>query len=281
MGSRIPLIALGVLLAAAAVLGAGGCGSSSGTVSTGTGQIAILLTDQAGEFEQVLVTVAEVRVHRDGGGWVTVADKAAIDAFITQPVDLLSLRDVEKLIGVASLPAGRYTQLRLVLLPQAEVVLPGGAHQPLKIPSGPQTGLKALNFTVPDGEVVYLLIDIETDRITHTDGGANEYILPPTAISVTVFNGPFGMLRGAVSPPDSEAAVTAYWAGTNVPVAQMTINPDGTYAIPDLLDGWYYLLVSAVGYEPFDSRPALYEVVPSGITDVPLITLTPLPPPTP
>jgi len=260
---------LGAGLAAAVI---GGCGGgTSGMVNSGNGRVAVLLTDAPGDFEQVLVTVAEVQVHSPGGGWVTVATQQDINAFIAQPIDLLTLQNVEKLVGVGTIPAGFYTQLRLVLLPEAEVVLPGDQHEPLEIPSGSQTGLKALNFTVPAGKVVYLLVDIKTDRITHADG---TYVLPPTAISVTVFEGPFGALEGAVSPSDSEAVVTAYFAGTEVPVAPVTINPDGTYVIPDLLASDYYLVVSAVGFEPFDSRPTVYEVTAGATTGVPLITLT-------
>jgi len=274
MRGRILLMLIGLALAAAAILGAGGCGGGSSSVQTGTGRVGVLLTDQAGEFEQVLVTVVGVEVHSPGGGWVTVATQQDIDGFITQPIDLLSLQNLEKLVGMGTIPAGFYTQLRLLLSPQAEVVV-GGQHEPLQIPSGSQTGLKALNFAVPATGVVYLLIDIKTDQITHADG---KYVLPPTAISVTVFTGTFGALHGTVSPSNSGAVVTAFFAGTSVPVAQTTINPtDGSYTIPDLLAGDYYLKVAATGFEPFDSLPTTFAVTAGATTEVPLITLTPTP----
>jgi hypothetical protein len=266
---------VGAALAAAAIVGAAGCGGGSTAVQTGTGRVGILLTDQAGEFEHVFVTVMGVEIHTPGGGWVTVATQSDINGFITQPVDLLSLRNLEKLVGMGTIPAGFYTQLRLLLSPQAEVVV-GGQHEPLEIPSGSQTGLKALNFTVPASGVVYLLIDIKADRITHADG---KYVLPPTAISVTVFTGPFGALHGTVSLSNSAAVATAFFAGTSVPVAQTTINAtDGSYTIPDLLAGDYYLEVAATGFEPFDSRPTTFAVTAGATTEVPLITLTPVPP---
>jgi len=274
----IPLMVIGACIAAGAILVAGGCGSSSsGTVETSTGRVAILLTDQAGDFQHVLVTVQSVQVHSPGTGWVTVADQHDIDAFITQPIDLLSVRNLEKLIGVGTIPAGTYTQLRLILGPDAEAVLANGDHRPLKIPSGEQTGLKTPAFTVPAGEVVYLLIDIKANQIVDRGGTNDGFLLPPTAITVTVFTGPFGSLQGTVAPADSGAVVTAFFAGTNVPVAQTTIKSDGTYEIPNLLAGSYYLTVSAEGFEPFDSQPTLFAVTAGAETVVPLITLTPVP----
>jgi hypothetical protein len=278
MRSRILLIAIGACIAAGAILVAGGCGSSSsGSAATSTGRVAILLTDQAGDFQHVLVTVQSVQVHSPGTGWVTVADQHDMDGFITQPVDLLSLQNLEKLIGVGTIPACTYTQLRLVLAPDAQVVLASGETRSLKIPSGEQTGLKTPAFTVPAGEVVYLLVDIKANQIVERGGPNDGFLLPPTAITVTVFTGPFGSLQGTVAPANSAAVVTAFFAGTNVPVAQMTIKTDGTYEIPNLLAGSYYVTASADGFEPFDSQPTLFAVTAGAETVVPLITLTPVP----
>ena len=279
MKSRIVAILIAVILAAGVVAYVPGCGDSTvQTPPTGTGRVGIILTDQVSLFQQVLVTITLVEVHSLTAGWVTVATEQDINAFIAQPIDLLSLQAVEKLVGVAAVPAGTYDQMRLILAPDAEVVLLGDQRVPLTVPSGSETGLKTPAFTIPAGQVVYLLVDIKTDRIVYTVSQLDKFILPPTAIEVTVFTGPFGALRGTVSPVDSAAEVTAFFAGTEVPVAQVTINPDGTYEIPNLLAGFYYVKVAATGFEPFDSRPTVFEVVANAETTVPLITLTPVPP---
>jgi hypothetical protein len=273
------VVVLAAGLAAAIAAGVIGCGgSSSGSFQTGSGRVGIMLTDQAGQFEQVLVTITSVQVHAPGGDWVTVATQQDVDAFIPQPINLLSLQNVEKLIGVGTLSPGLYTQMRLILAPTAEVVLTGGEHRALTVPSGAQTGLKMPNFTVPPNQIVFLLIDIKTDQIVARGGPDDGLILPPTAITVTTFTGPFGSLRGTVAPANSGAVVTAFFAGTSVPVGQVTINSAGTWEIDNLLAGQYYVTVAATGFEPFDSRPTLFDVVANQETDVPLVTLTPVPP---
>lgn len=278
MRTRILLALTMAAIGLAALLLVSGCGSSSGVAQTGTGRLGILLTDAPSDFEQVLVTVAGVQVHASGGSWITVVDKEAIDAFITQPIDLLSLHNVEKLVGVGAIPAGHYTQFRLLLMPEAEVVLTGGVHKPLRIASGAQTGLKAHGCTVPEGGTAYLLVDINADQIIPPQGAGTDYILPPTAISMTVYPGELGSLQGTVSPAASGAVVTACWQGTNVSVGQATIDGTGVWEIPNLLPADYYLLVSADGYELFDSRATAYAVAAGAETTVPLITLTPTPP---
>jgi hypothetical protein len=279
MKSRIVALLIAGILAAGVLSYVAGCGSSTApTPLTGTGRVGVILTDAVSLYEHVLVTITRIEVHSPGAGWVTVATEQDLDAFIPQPIDLLTLQAVEKLVGMATIPVGTYDQMRLILAPDAEVVLLGGQTVPLKVPSGSETGLKTPAFVVPAGQVVYLLVDIKTDRIVYTASQTDKFILPPTAIEVTVFTGPFGSLRGTVLPIDSAAEVTAFFAGTEVPVAQVTINPDGTYEIPDLLAGSYYLKVAATGFEPFDSRPTVFEVTAGAATTVPPITLTPTPP---
>jgi len=278
--SKLVVALIGAGLAAAMVVGVLGCGgSTSGSFQTGTGRVGIMLTDQAGQFQQVLVTVTSVQVHAPGGDWVTIATQQDIDAFIPQPIDLLSLQNVENVIGVGTLQPGLYTQMRLILAPTAEVVLTTGEHRTLTVPSGSQTGLKTPNFTIPSGQIVFLLIDIKADQIVARGGANDGFILPPTAITVTVFTGPFGSLRGSVSPANSGAVVTAFFAGTSAPVGQVTINSSGAWEIDNLLARQYYITVAATGFEPFDSRPTLFDVVASQETDVPLVTLAPVPPP--
>lgn len=274
MRTRILLALTMAAIGLAALLLVSGCGSSSGVAQTGSGRLGILLTDQPSNFEQVLVTVAGVQVHAAGGSWITVVDKEDIDALIIQPINLLSLHNLERLVGVGAIPAGQYTQFRILLMPEAEVVLPGDVHEPLRIPSGAQTGLKAHGCTVPAEGTAYLLVDIDASRIIAPQGAGTDYTLPPTAISVTVYPGQLGSLQGTVSPADSGALVTAYWEDTNVPVGQATIDDAGAWEIPNLLPADYYLLVSADGYELFDSRPTAYAVAAGAETTVPLITLT-------
>src|SRR3990172_8337938 len=103
----------------------------------GEGTLRLSLTDAPGDFDAVYVTVEKVRVHQsdtasdtDGGWW---------DIALTEPlkINLLDLQNgVLAELGQARLPAGNYTQLRLVLVensadgdPLANSVLPKGAAE--------------------------------------------------------------------------------------------------------------------------------------------------------
>ncbi|MGH7724807.1 MAG: DUF4382 domain-containing protein [Candidatus Eiseniibacteriota bacterium] len=186
--------------------------SCSGNPSSpGMGRVSILLTDAPGDFEAVNLVVREVSVHRIGtaefdddedgddgeddgtesdttdtdttdidlpdprpGGWEVLTDEE-------QTFDLLALRNgVTTTLGTALVPAGRYTQIRLLLGEGSNVVVDGVTH-PLVIPSGLQTGLKLVGgFNVPEGETVELTVDIDAAQSVHV-GPNGTYRLRPTA----------------------------------------------------------------------------------------------------
>ena len=266
---------LWLFIAAAALVFSGGCANEG--AFTGDGLVRLLLTDQAGPFDQVLVTINEASIHSPKVGWQTLATQDQVDQFMTQPIDLLTLHNVEKIISAQVLPVAMYTQMRLVLDPGATVVV-GGQSYPLQVPSGEQTGFKTPMFTVSPGTITYVILDIEADRIVPPSQPGQPYILPPTAISVSLYTGPFGSLSGTVSPPTSQATVAAYYAGTTKSAASTAINPaTGAFTIANLLPGQYYVKATAAGYQPFDSRPTLFTVAGGGTVTVPAITLNPAP----
>ena len=86
--------------------------------ATGSGTAAISLTDQpACGFDNVYVTVLKVRVHTSAGadgnsaGWTDISRESAF-----KKIDLLELTNGRlQELGVTPLPAGNYTQVRLVL----------------------------------------------------------------------------------------------------------------------------------------------------------------------
>src|SRR5512147_2548142 len=92
-----------------------GCSSNSESPQSGT--LSVSLTDAAaGGFDAVNVTVSKVRVHQSSsanendGGWSEITLSPA------RKINLLNLTNgVLENLGQTSLPAGHYTQLRLVL----------------------------------------------------------------------------------------------------------------------------------------------------------------------
>jgi len=113
--------------------------------------------------------------------------------------NLLNLvNGVTEAIGSGEFSAGEYHQVRLIIgrQPELENNLLGNPHpqanyvmlndgmdtiKPLKVPSGPETGLKLVHsFTVGDGEVKELVLDFDACRSVVKAGNSGMYILKPT-----------------------------------------------------------------------------------------------------
>jgi Domain of unknown function (DUF4382) len=161
------------MLAAALMIAAAGCGSSSG----GMGTLAIELVDAPSQdVSGIVVTIDSVTVHSEQAGWVTVAHGP-----IT--VDLLTLQNVGMQLGQVSLPAGTVTQIRLILADGPQyVVLADGSHDDLKTPSGQESGLKLTGqFTVSacNKHTITLDFDGKNSIAYHETGGPNGWILRP------------------------------------------------------------------------------------------------------
>jgi hypothetical protein len=141
-----------LLLGSLALLAGCGGGDSDTTVTASTGTLKLSITDApACGYDNVFITVKEVRVHQsedavDGDeGWQTIP---VIDA--PKRIDLLELTNgVLEELGQAVLPAGKYTQMRLILVengvsPYANALMLSGSGNEvaLKTPSAQQTGIK-------------------------------------------------------------------------------------------------------------------------------------------
>jgi hypothetical protein len=149
--------------------------SCSGGMPMGT--IRVHLTDAPGEVEALNVTIVEVAAHREGSGWETLSSEE-------RSVDLMTLRNgVLTELAVALVPAGRYTQLRLVLAPGSEAVIDGTTHE-LVVPSGIQSGIKLIRpFEVPaDGEIE-LTLDFDAQKSVFQTGDGTWMLRPTIAIT--------------------------------------------------------------------------------------------------
>jgi hypothetical protein len=149
----------------------------------------VALTDTpACGYDEVNVTVEKVRVHQsasatdDGGGWSEVVLNPV------KRVDLLTLTNgVLEELGATSLPAGVYTQVRLVLssnsatTPMANSVVPtGGVETPLDTPSGQQSGLKInTNVGVASNQVTDIVLDFHVCESVVSAGQSGRYTLKP------------------------------------------------------------------------------------------------------
>lgn len=132
----------------------------------------------------IWLTIKEVQVHTTGNSWQTVAqpnarfDFLALVNGLTKPLDLFPL------------PAGKYTQIRLILTEQDsssesptlanEVVIDGKSY-PIVVPSGIQTGIKCHHpFTITAGVQTEICLQFDILKALHLMGNSSTYIMHPT-----------------------------------------------------------------------------------------------------
>lgn len=184
-GTRLALLALA---ASAALVGCGGGDSvTTTTAPAGAGTLRVALIDApACGFDQVNVTVERVRIHQsmnapdNDGGWTEIVLNPA------RKIDLLTLTNgVVAELGQTTLPAGHYTQIRLVLRgngagsPANSVVPSTGSETAMDTPSAMQSGLKLVNgFTVQPGQLTDVLLDFDACKSV-VQRGNGAYLLKP------------------------------------------------------------------------------------------------------
>ena len=182
-------------LVAGALLGCQASGSATVEVGlTSSGQsLALAAPDldaggaidtDAGSGPHLILTVQRVDIHiagtdkfdddppappntppppDDDGGWFTVFSGAA-------QVDLLQAGSVEAFLGSGPVPAGKVTQIRLVIS-QATWV-DGTIIKPVTCPSCTQTGLKIVTMgklVVPAGGTMHVTLDFDRDHSLRED----------------------------------------------------------------------------------------------------------------
>jgi hypothetical protein len=215
----------------AAVLAACGGGGGGGSAD---GTLRVALTDAPSCYEHVFVTVEKVRVHKSGGAADSDAGWSEIILSPPRKIDLPTLTNgVLEELGTTALPAGQYSQVRLVLASNsgtgtatmANSVQPfGGALTALDTPSGQQSGLKMqVHFEVVAGQTVDLVLDFDACKSVVKAGNSGKFILKPV---VSVFARAVTSLQGFVTTTLSLSSTTVA-AQQNGVTVRSTV-PDST-----------------------------------------------------
>lgn len=238
MGSFGPGIRHALLIASVAVLAAcGGGGTPQGTLR-------VSLTDAPNcrvgnaDLEKVFVTVERVRVHQssnaepNNSGWTDIAINPA------KKINLLDLTNgkLEEL-GTAPLPAGSYTQVRLVLSPNGGTIpansivhLGETLEIPMQTPSAAQTGLKLIRpFTVQPDTLVDLVIDFDACRSVVARGNGSYGLKPVMTADLKTVAG----IVGVVDPGVTGVVVSAQEGGKVLRSTVPTSTGDFTLAYLD------------------------------------------------
>jgi len=238
--------------------GAGGGGGIGGTGSPSTaGTIHFYLADApACGFDNVYVTVQKVRIHTNGGAGDADSGWSEVTKGLPKQFDLLTLTNgVFADLGQTSLPAGKYTQVRLVLAdndaanPLANAVVPsGGSATELQVPSGTQSGLKIdTDLDVAAGKTTNLVLDFDACKSVVKRGNSGQYNLKPVITALPLASTVGLRVSGFVAPALTSAATKVSVQVGSVPVRATAPEPSGRFVLYPVPAGSYDLVVTSAG----------------------------------
>lgn len=225
---RFHHLCLSSAVGVAALLAA--CGGGGGDTPQGTLQVSMTDAPACG-FKEVNVTVTKVRVHQASDAGESASGWKEIVLAPAKKINLLDLTNGRlEPLGDVTLPAGRYTQMRLVLAqnnsaaPTANsVMLDNGTTEiALDTPSGVQSGIKLIRpFDVAADATVGLVLDFDACRSIVTKGNGG-YALKPVIQIIDAASS--GGITGYVPTGLTNAIVSAQQDGV---VVKSTV-PDAT-----------------------------------------------------
>lgn len=240
-----------------------------------TGQLKVTMTDAPADYEAVYVDVQRVLVHKNANvepdtsgeesagdaGWITLSDEP-------MRIDLLTLRNGNEItLGETELETGTYSQLRLILGSDNEVVVNGQSHS-LRTPSARQTGIKLnINADIENGETYTLLVDFDAGRSVVETGNGN-YLLKPVLRAANLEA--TGSISGSVQPADVRTGV---WAIAGDDSLSTWTDEEGSFTLLGVAPGTYEIQFRPEGDQYADSTQTGIEVNAKEETDLGTITL--------
>lgn len=163
----------GIVLCAGILLAFSSCNKDK----DGQGAIIVNLTDAPAAYQQVNVDIQAVEVHMvptSGTAlWITLPTQAGV-------YDLLTLQNGidSTIVNATQLPAGKITQMRLIL-GSNNTVMETNITYPLTVPSGTESGIKLPGpIQVNPNTTLRVLLDFDASKSV-IDQGNQEYQLKP------------------------------------------------------------------------------------------------------
>jgi hypothetical protein len=248
----------GSVIAAVSLTACGGGGGGSGAspaptpVST-AGILSVSMTDApACGFDAVNVTVNKVRVNTSGSASDTDAGWTDIVLSPAKKINLLNLTNgVLESLGQTSLPAGHYSQMRLVLDANTgtgfanSVVPTGGVETTLSTPSAVQSGIKLVNgFDVAAGQTTSVVLDFDACKSIVTQGKGRYALKPVVKVVPSTATGTG--ITGYVATSLLAAHVSVSAQQNGVIVGATVPDPaTGAFSLTHLAAGNYDVVITA------------------------------------
>jgi uncharacterized protein DUF4382 len=140
-----------------------GCGGAK----TGTVELRVTAAPPAVTLSSINVTIDHVDAHVSGGKWQTLVKTP-------QTIDLSTLAGGNfTTIGVATVPAGELTQIRLFVSGDATVTTPDGTVHALVVPSG---AIRIVGFAAAECRTTAATLTFDGVEYHPADG---QYVLRP------------------------------------------------------------------------------------------------------
>jgi hypothetical protein len=186
---RLIVMPMFALLLGVGLLSLNGCDLFGSSDSAGEGRVRVLLIDNPFPFDLVAeanVTISHVELIGDDGRYAIMEED--------REFNLLELRNgVSALLGEIDLPAGTYSQARL-LVDTASVEMKDGRTFGLKVPSGSETGIKVLlhGLEIEEGMEATLTLDFDVSQSfvvqgnIDTTAGINGFTFKPVIVPTSI-----------------------------------------------------------------------------------------------
>jgi hypothetical protein len=209
--------------------------------SSGNATMNVYLTDDPSAYDAVWIDIQDVQVNTtpdSDNGW------QSLHVGRTGVYNLLAFRNgLDTLLASASLPAGKISQIRLILGSNNSVVV-NGVNYPLATPSSQQSGLKLNVQAQLEAGITYKLwIDFDAGRSVVQTGNGKFQLKP---VIRTYTEATSGSVKGIVLPPTGVNWVFAIQNTDTVATAK----PDqvtGSFVLGGLAAGSYAIAVDASG----------------------------------
>lgn len=208
-------------------------------------------SSKSGEQSQLQIRLVDNPIPNVKEVWVDIQQVEVIVNDSAHPImlsgvhpgvyNLLALTNgKDTLLADATIPAGKISQVRLILGDNNYLITSTGDKWPLKTPSAQQSGLKVqIHETVSGGVLYRLTLDFDVARSIVFAGNSGNTILKPV-LRILSFAPSGGNVRGVVVPGSFVTAVFAI-KGTDTVATTYTNVPSGNYFIKDIPAGSYSL----------------------------------------
>ena len=170
----------------------------------GTAKMQVHLTDSPGDYDEVNVDIKSVQIHKDDDDdeseWMTLDQ---INPGVYNLLDFANGK--EALLASSTLPAGKVSQIRLILGNNNTLKLKDGTVVNLKTPSGQSSGIKLKINAELESDVTYVvLLDFDAAK-SIVPRGNGQYNLKPVVRTLT--QAVAGGIKGKVTPASYEPGI--------------------------------------------------------------------------